>query len=309
MKHTKTPARDVFLHLLLIVTLIITVVSFLSIVFSLVGLQWPEPWQLYDNKDGIEDGIRAGIAALIIGTPLYLWISWLIEKDLRANKDKIKLSIRRWLLYLALFIASITLIIDGIIIVHSFLGGDLTIAFAIKAVATLVIAAAVFGYYKWDLKREKADGTQVPRMAAIATTLLAIGIIVAALFMIDSPAVQRAQDNDKAVIEDLQEVQWAIIDYYEHEEALPADQAALKEEINTEITHSFTYEVTSETTFNLCATFETEQLTAPRGDYYELDIYGLKGGGSWVHGAGMHCFEREISIEDIGETPDVLKLR
>jgi len=309
MKHTSTPARDVFLHLLLIVTLIISVVSFLSIVFSLVGIQFPEPWQGYGNIDGMEDGIRAGMAALLIGLPIHIWIAWIIEKDLRKDAKKLQLSIRKWLLYLALFITSITLIIDAIIIVHSFLGGDLTIAFSIKALAVLLVAGTIFGYYKWDLKRESAKESRIPLYAAITSGVLGILLITTALFMIDSPGVQRAQDNDQAIISDLQEVQWAIIDYYQREDVLPADLTSLQNQVKVEITTPYTYQVTSETTFSLCAIFETNQQIVQRGDYYELDVYGLKGGGSWLHAAGEHCFEREVSIEDLDHTPDVLKLR
>ena len=65
--------------------------------------------------------------------------------------------IRRRLTYVTLFIASCVLIGDFTYVVYSFLGGELTVRFVLKALVVAVIAGTAFGYYLWDLRANERE--------------------------------------------------------------------------------------------------------------------------------------------------------
>ena len=98
--------------------------------------------------------MRWSIASLIIVFPLYIFLSRFINKDLVGNPLKKNLGVRKWLTYLTLFIAGVTIITDLIILINTFLGGEITARFAFKVLAVLVVAGAAFSYYLYDLRRD-----------------------------------------------------------------------------------------------------------------------------------------------------------
>ena len=132
-----------------------------------------------------------------------------------------------------------------------------------------------------------------------------------------SPATQRALRLDDRRVNDLQNIQYQIINYWQQKEELPADFSKLSNPLSGysipvepefEKGKKYEYEVTGKMTFKLCATFS---LPIPKGwrEYsgggimpmYEKDMYNVSypypGGGmneSWDHDEGRTCFERTI---------------
>jgi len=49
------------------------------------------------------------------------------------------------------------LIGDFTYVVYSFLGGELTVRFVLKALVVAVIAGTAFGYYLWDLRANERE--------------------------------------------------------------------------------------------------------------------------------------------------------
>jgi uncharacterized circularly permuted ATP-grasp superfamily protein len=109
------------------------------------------------------DGIRWGSSVLVVAAPVFFWLSWLLEKEFRLRPEKRELRIRKWLVYLTLFITAIVIIVDVMILIYNFYGGDLTTQFALKILTVLAVAAAVFGYYLWDLRRGQTATDRHPR--------------------------------------------------------------------------------------------------------------------------------------------------
>ena len=64
---------------------------------------------------------------------------------------------RRWLTYLTLLLAVTVLVCDLIALVHSLLGGDLTLRFVLKVLVVGAIAGGIFGFYLADLRREERE--------------------------------------------------------------------------------------------------------------------------------------------------------
>jgi len=103
------------------------------------------------------DSTRWNISSLIISFPVFLFMSRFIGREVAQNPVKRQSSIRRWLTYLTLFVASSIMIGDLTTLVYNVLGGELTIRFLLKVVVAGTISGAVFGYYLWDLRKEEIE--------------------------------------------------------------------------------------------------------------------------------------------------------
>src|SRR3989344_6902995 len=96
----RTTAADFFLHLGVIVALYVTVISFLNLVFSLINYVYPN----LPLEQGVPTSdLSIPVSALVIFAPLYIFLSWLLNKQYGANPYKRELGVRKWLVYLTLF--------------------------------------------------------------------------------------------------------------------------------------------------------------------------------------------------------------
>lgn len=147
-------AREAFVYLVLFTTLYVSAYHFGSLLFALINHAFPDP---ANNFDLFGPDIRWSVASILIAFPLFLFLSARIARTLRAQPVKRLSAIRRWLTYLTLFVAAVVLIGDLTTLVYQVLGGGLTIRFVLKVLVVATIAAAVYGYYLWDLRRDEAE--------------------------------------------------------------------------------------------------------------------------------------------------------
>jgi hypothetical protein len=147
-------ARDAFVYLVLFTTLYISAYHFGSLLFSLINRAFPDPTDRYRL---FGPSIRWSVASILIAFPLFLLMSSRIARSLREQPVKRLSAVRRWLTYLTLFLAAVILIGDLITLVYQVLGGSLTMRFVLKVLVVGTIAAAIFGYYLWDLRRDEAE--------------------------------------------------------------------------------------------------------------------------------------------------------
>ena len=78
---SRSGPREVFFHLLAIITLYISAVSFGTLLFSYVDSFFPDPLIEY-YPHGVPGAIRWAIASLIIVFPAYAWLSWTIRRSM-----------------------------------------------------------------------------------------------------------------------------------------------------------------------------------------------------------------------------------
>ncbi|MDZ4348221.1 MAG: hypothetical protein U1A22_01630 [Xanthomonadaceae bacterium] len=131
---------------------------------------------------------------------------------------------------------------------------------------------------------------------AIAASLVVLSTVVAAIAVIGSPSAQRDAKLDHKRVRDLSRIVHAASSYAGHENALPRDLATLAGQPGMRLSivdpadgSPYTYEVTGDRTFRLCAVFATD--TARTADE-------PWGGDEWSHGAGRHCFDRKTRNTD-----------
>lgn len=123
--------------------------------------------------------------------------------------------------------------------------------------------------------------------------------IIAGFFIVGSPLDARLRAFDERKVQDLQNIQWQIVNFYQNKARLPQTLAELTDSISGFVAPkdpqtgmNYTYTTQGTLTFSLCATFNK----ASEGIH--PIIYSTYPAGSisenWEHGEGNVCFERTI---------------
>lgn len=296
----RSTAKDVFSHLFAIVTLYVSVVSFIILGFQYIDVTFPDALSFYYT--GALDAIRAGMASIIVMWPAFVGISWFMHKDAKADPEKREIGIRKWLLYLTLFITAITIVVDLITLVNYFLNGEITTRFILKVIVVLATAVAVFAYYLWDLRTESITKSTTPKKTVISASVVVVVMIALGFFLVGSPAQQRKVRFDDQRVSDLSMIQNEITNYYSLKKgSLPEKLTDLTNSLSgftvpTDPATSVQYEynVKEGLTFELCATFEAQSVGGQTDTSMPYRVYGVDYYGSWNHGIGRTCFERTI---------------
>jgi uncharacterized membrane protein YidH (DUF202 family) len=145
----QTWARDGFLYLLTFVTLYLVAIGVAILAFGLIEHLFPD--RLPEGP--VESAaIRYAISQTVVAFPVFLYLSAVIRRKQASGEMPRESGLRKVLTYITLFLIAITAIVDLIVVLYTFLGGDLTVRFALKALSVLAIVAAIFGYYRTDLK-------------------------------------------------------------------------------------------------------------------------------------------------------------
>ncbi|TSC90523.1 MAG: hypothetical protein G01um10142_419 [Parcubacteria group bacterium Gr01-1014_2] len=304
----KTGPKDVFGHLLAIIGLYVSVVAFGALIFGLINLYFPDVLN-YDYGPYASQSLRWPLAILVIVFPLYVWWNFYLQKDLEKNPEKKELKSRKWLLHFTLFAAAVVIIGDLVSLVYRFLNGDLTIQFVLKVLTVFLIAASVFTYYLWNI-RKNIPATRDPRMRWFVRIIVAVAgfFIVFSFFAVGSPFSQRLKRFDERRASDLQVIQSEIISYWQAKEVLPQSLDQLRDSIrgfvppvDPETGETYEYRVLAPLQFELCADFKTSNKqdskvgkapvpATPRGYKYPYPVLE----DNWLHDAARTCFTRTI---------------
>ncbi|MCK9351735.1 MAG: DUF5671 domain-containing protein [Candidatus Pacebacteria bacterium] len=305
----KSSPKDVFLHLLMIGTLYVSTFMFSSLWFDYVNLWFPDKLNYYYRS--ILDGILVGTSTLIVVFPVYLLTSWLLEKEIKAVPEKRELRVRKWLVYLTLFVAAIAIIVEIILLVYNFLSGELTMNFFLKIAVVFAVAAVTFGYYLWDARRTVGTESNIPKYLAYGTGLVVLGSVILSFFLVGSPAHQRSVRFDDQRVSDLQNIQYQIISYWQQKDVLPAKLSDMTDNVSGFIPPTdpdtraeYEYTVKSPLVFELCATFGAKSVDTGAPDRaYPVSVPEMVKSGkpaaveNWSHSPGRTCFERTIDPE------------
>jgi hypothetical protein len=150
-------AREAFLYLVLFILLGVVAWNLGSLLFALIDTAIPDP---LDNEYGYvlfysprDVQIRQAIAGLVVGGPLFTWLALHIRKQRRTNPAMQRSRVRKWLTYIALIIASCTLIGDAIGLVYAFLAGELSTRLFLKLLVVAILAGGVFFYFIRDAEQ------------------------------------------------------------------------------------------------------------------------------------------------------------
>ncbi len=302
----KNTPRDFFLYLFATAAIYFIAINTTVLLWQYINYFFPDPVH-YGYFGGFSGAMRFSLAALIIVFPAYIWVMRFLGRDIDKNPEKKNLWIRRWLIYITLFISAAVVIGDLVSLLYTFLGGDLAIRFSLKALAVLLVAGAVFWYYLFNLKREPGTKAKARRNIIWVVCIFMAAVVIGAFFIIGSPQTNRLKNFDLRRVSDLQSIQWQIISYWQQKQFLPATLADLEDPLSgfvvpkdPQTSESYEYNPSKEDlAFELCATFALESANqisnntprvitpAPFDGEFETPAY-------WEHKAGRTCFSRTI---------------
>lgn len=151
----KTTPKDFFLHLMVMVALYASTISFTTVVFQIVNIWVPDA--LTDYTYGYESTLRTGLSFLVIFFPVLIFTSWVIHNMYKKDPAAAHLWIRKWLVYLTLFVSAIIIMVTAVILVNKLLDGEVTLRFMLKMLSVFFVAGSVFGYELHDIKRYKTS--------------------------------------------------------------------------------------------------------------------------------------------------------
>lgn len=295
----KLSPKDFVLNGAMMIALYVSTFSFLALIFSYIDFLYPDVLAYHDPYS---TGMRAAIATLLVVFPLFIFLTRYINEDIRAHEEKEELGFRKWLIYITLLIAGGALAVDLIMLVNSFLSGDIVTSFVLKVFSVFIILSAIFAYYLLSLKGYWKDNASLSIIYGSVISVVVFGTIVSGFFIMGSPADQRLYRFDEQKVSDLQNIQWQIITYWQNTNKLPDSLASVNDPIygfvaprDPQTGEAYDYIVSGPLTFSLCANFNKEDRAA--GSLSAESIaYPVKDPMSetWSHSEGYTCFERVI---------------
>ncbi len=206
-------ATDFFLHLGFIASLYAFLGAFASFAFAVINSAFPDRQNAF--YDPYATGMRFSVSMLIVVAPLMLFLLKKIYSHLSAHPEKKALWVRRWGLYLTLTLAIVALAIDLIVLINTYLGGEITARFALKALTVLVLGVLVWLFTRREIGDTLADSPKVAKR--IGWTV--IGVIIASLATgfsyIGSPSLLRDIRDDNQRETDLQSIKYQVLNYYQ----------------------------------------------------------------------------------------------
>jgi len=303
MDQNYTTPRDVFLHLLATSTLYACVVAVLTLCFQYVNWLLPDQLSFYAN--GILEMIRVATAVVIVFWPVFLFISQVIYRDISKHPEKKEQKVRKWLIYLTMFVSAVTIIITLSSLLYRFLGGDLTSAFALKILSVLIVAAGVFSFFWWDLHRIITVPNKAARWLAISVSVVLLIAVVAGFFIVGTPSQQRARRFDSQRITELQQIDSEVLNYWISQRQLPKTLVAISEKQtyflapnDPETGTAYEYIIKDSLSYSLCGTFSLPSLEQELKSKSIAPLatapYGGPTNQNWLHGAGRTCFDHTI---------------
>ena len=140
-------ARDAFLYLLNFITLAFWTVALGQIFYILIAHWFPDPTQAMQYAGSLREQISWQVASVVVAFPIFLFVHGIINRELRARPDLYDSGIRRWLTYIALVIAALIVITDGVWFIEALIRGELTVRFVLDSLVLLVLGGGIFTYY------------------------------------------------------------------------------------------------------------------------------------------------------------------
>lgn len=293
-KKSKTSPRDFFLNLLSIIALYVSVTSFGVLIFQYINILIPDALDFTRLGSNAYGAVRFQVASLFILFPVYVWSVWFLEKEYKKKPEKREVSVRKWLVYLTLFVAAAAIIGDLVALMFTFLNGEITARFILKILTILLLAGSVFYYYLSGLRKRSGGAMRIFVYSVVSVVTVSV---LASFFVVGSPTVQRDRRLDDRRVSDLQFIQSETILFWQNKARLPESLSELESDIrgirvpvDPETGGKYGYSVLGAETFELCGTFATDSeggATPSRSKFPGINV-------GFDHGAGTVCFERVI---------------
>lgn len=294
-------AKNFALQLGSLISLYVSIGALISLLFGVITIAYPDDAQGTWELTRASTSIRFSLALLIVFFPAYIVLTRFVN-TIRRGAQGTYLTLTKWLIYLSLLVGGAVLLGDLVTVLNSFLNGELTTRFILKALTVLIVVAIAFAYYIFDARGYWQEHEKHSWYYAGAVGLFVLISIIFGFQNIETPSEVREMNIDAQQIYDLQNIQSHIEQYYLIQLKLPTtiEQTFQGIEIPTASTARtpYSYKQKSGTTFELCAGFNQPSSVSDREMYaqpYASEGTFIQNPHNWEHGSGDWCFERTVS--------------
>jgi type II secretory pathway pseudopilin PulG len=303
MERPKATPKDFFLWAGAMISLYAGIFAFVSLLFQYINHAFRDSLSYY--YDPYQGGIAYSMASLIVLAPLFLILMRAIRRSIERDPSRNEVWVRRWALYLFVFVAGAAIVIDLIVLLTTFLSGEeLTVRFLLKVAVVLLVAAAGFMHFLADIWGYWLKNPHYARYINWSVGVLVVLSIAAGFLIVGSPQTQRQYRLDSQRVQDLNSIQSQVIYVYQQKNALPTALSELEDPLSyytaptdPKTGAAYKYRATGPLSFEVCATFDLPS-SGMEEPMYPEPAYRSKGMDSkWIHGTGETCFQRVIDPE------------
>jgi hypothetical protein len=281
-------AREAFFYLLSFAMLGVWVVALVWLGDMLIDRAFPSSLDygaLYQRSS-----IAWQMASIIIAFPIYLWINYLLSREIAKRPETLDSGVRKWLTYIALVVTAGTLVGDGVWFLTTFLTGDITQRFLAKALMLFVIVGCVYWYYLATIRTDRPAGSYNRTFGSLAVAGVLLAVILG-FAGIGSPAYGRLVNYDNQRTSDIFSLATNVSAVDESRKRMPVSL----QDVDPARVHStdpqtgklYVYVPGKGTHYQLCATFSTDT---------RYDVHD-----AWRHPSGKWCYKLDASR--LGEAP------
>jgi hypothetical protein len=160
-------------------------------------------------------GMRFAISLLLVVTPIFLVLLNKIYKGIREVPEKADFLLRKWSLYLTLTLSIAALAIDLVVLINTFLAGEISNRFTLKALIVIVLGAAVWWYTKQELKSPVALRPMLAKTMMWIVIAITVLSLIGGVYLIGSPTKLRNMRDDDQREADLSSLRYSIVNYYQ----------------------------------------------------------------------------------------------
>lgn len=309
-------AREAFLYIVYFALLGVIAGYVGALAFAFIDVMFADDLASRNWRNSISN-LRWGIAALVVGYPIFLYLGARLAARRRADPERRSSRVRVWLTYITLIFAALILIGDLVSVVYHFLSGEIGARFLSKAGVVAAISGAILWNYGRDAERSDARVDWLGRALALIATLVTVALVVWAFTVVRTPQTARAELADNERLSDLGSLTRQIDCHRTYFGELPRDLESLNEKLTGRVSSEpaapgcgaevpvdpltqapYVYAPLEGDAYRLCTTFQYGWPPARRseGDRRRRlhDQYGVRQHDRYIdlpETAGEHCFD------------------
>ncbi len=295
--NTKTTPKDFFLHLGATIALYTVAIAFINLAFTAIDRILPDALNNYFNANSL----IWPISMLIVVAPILYLLEWMIARDILKIVEKSEVWIRKWRIYLTLFLAGVSMVVDLIVLINTYLSGEITSRFIYKVLVILVVSGIIFAYYILAKSTPSPKGNRWLMILSWSGIVIIAAVIVGGFIVVGSPTKQRTLRFDQQRVSDLTDIQYKVLDYANKNGKIPSTlselaNSGIRVPLDPRSNNSYEYTpITSLGGFELCATFSLPSINDNFSKPYAVPTSPLSFRYNWDHGAGRVCFSQDIT--------------
>jgi hypothetical protein len=282
-------AGDAFLYLLQFISLGFWAFAVGHLFYVLIDRRFPSSLDYNFYSSSFRQAVSYELATILIAFPVFFFVGRAIVAGLAKRPETAESGVRKWLTYIALVIAAVILLADGIWFLQAFLHGDLTTRFILKSLVLASIAGGIFGYYLSAMRGEAVMPKRDRAFAALAGVAVALALTFG-FTDLGTPAHARDVSADERRVQDLE---WLTSEIHSAADngtpprtldSVPSSgyYRGWRSSRTDPITYRpYEYRPLAGKAYRLCAIF-----AAPDSSFTS---------GKFAHGAGRTCFNLDAS--------------